>query len=107
MENKTDLPERLKQDEKLAKPKKLPKVPKQAKEPKPPAQKKEKMPNAPAEPTDPNHMFKHGFLDTVYKEKPAKHVVTRFPPEPNVRVIYSKNLIHRVANKSGIPSHRP
>ena len=86
MEDKTDLPERLKQDEKLSKAKKQPKAakaPKQAKEPKPPAQKKEKIPNAPAEPTDPNHMFKHGFLDIVYKEKSTKHVVTRFPPEPN------------------------
>lgn len=28
-------------------------------------------------------MFKQGFLDDVYKERPVKPVVTRFPPEPN------------------------
>lgn len=36
------------------------------------------------EPTiDPDAMFKQGFLDDVYKERPIKPVVTRFPPEPN------------------------
>lgn len=36
------------------------------------------------EPTiDPDAMFKQGFLDDVYKERPVKPVVTRFPPEPN------------------------
>ncbi|RDA84344.1 hypothetical protein CP532_4953 [Ophiocordyceps camponoti-leonardi (nom. inval.)] len=35
-------------------------------------------------PLDPEAMFKQGFLDDVYKERPAKQaVVTRFPPEPN------------------------
>lgn len=34
-------------------------------------------------PIDPEAMFKHGFLDDVYKERPEKNVVTRFPPEPN------------------------
>ncbi|KAJ2903785.1 putative glutaminyl-tRNA synthetase [Zalerion maritima] len=32
---------------------------------------------------DPNAMFKQGFLDDVFKERPVKPVVTRFPPEPN------------------------
>ncbi|EFY85062.1 glutaminyl-tRNA synthetase [Metarhizium acridum CQMa 102] len=32
---------------------------------------------------DPDAMFKRGFLADVYNEFPAKHVVTRFPPEPN------------------------
>jgi glutaminyl-tRNA synthetase len=32
---------------------------------------------------DPEAMFKLGFLDEVYKERPSKNVVTRFPPEPN------------------------
>ncbi|QPC77035.1 hypothetical protein HYE68_007787 [Fusarium pseudograminearum] len=37
------------------------------------------------EPTqlDPDAMFKQGFLADVYKERPVKPVVTRFPPEPN------------------------
>lgn len=34
-------------------------------------------------PADPEAMFKVGFLDDVYKERPDKSVVTRFPPEPN------------------------
>jgi glutaminyl-tRNA synthetase len=32
---------------------------------------------------DPLAMFKQGFLEDVYKERPVKDVVTRFPPEPN------------------------
>ena len=32
---------------------------------------------------DVNAMFKEGFLDRVYKARPVKDVVTRFPPEPN------------------------
>lgn len=36
------------------------------------------------EPTiDPNNMFKTGFLDDVFKIRPMKPVLTRFPPEPN------------------------
>ncbi|KAH7144549.1 tRNA synthetases class I, catalytic domain-containing protein [Dactylonectria estremocensis] len=37
------------------------------------------------EPThlDPDAMFKQGFLADVYKERPVKPVITRFPPEPN------------------------
>ncbi|KAI1176330.1 glutaminyl-tRNA synthetase [Nemania sp. FL0916] len=38
----------------------------------------------PAEPSiDPDAMFSQGFLSEVYKLRPAKEVVTRFPPEPN------------------------
>ncbi|KAI2641336.1 glutaminyl-tRNA synthetase-like protein [Xylaria nigripes] len=32
---------------------------------------------------DPDAIFKQGFLDDVYKERPVKPAVTRFPPEPN------------------------
>lgn len=32
---------------------------------------------------DPNAMFNQGFLAEVYKLRPSKDVVTRFPPEPN------------------------
>lgn len=39
--------------------------------------------NIPAGPTDPESMFKEGFLKTVYNEKPAETIITRFPPEPN------------------------
>lgn len=31
----------------------------------------------------PVNMFTQGWLDEVYKERPVKPVVTRFPPEPN------------------------
>lgn len=34
-------------------------------------------------PEDPDAIFKHGFLADVFKERPVKPVVTRFPPEPN------------------------
>ncbi|KEY66648.1 hypothetical protein S7711_01942 [Stachybotrys chartarum IBT 7711] len=34
-------------------------------------------------PIDPDAMFKQGFLEEVYKERPSEKVVTRFPPEPN------------------------
>ncbi|KAJ4232035.1 Glutaminyl-tRNA synthetase [Fusarium solani] len=52
-----------------------------AKDPKPAAAPKPKA----QEPTqlDPDAMFKQGFLSDVYKERPVKPVVTRFPPEPN------------------------
>ncbi|KAH8173468.1 tRNA synthetases class I (E and q), catalytic domain-containing protein [Sarocladium implicatum] len=36
-----------------------------------------------AAPVDPDAMFKQGWLAEVYKERPTKDVVTRFPPEPN------------------------
>jgi glutaminyl-tRNA synthetase len=32
---------------------------------------------------EPMNMFAQGWLDEVYKERPVKPVVTRFPPEPN------------------------
>lgn len=35
------------------------------------------------QPMDPDAMFKQGFLDDVYNERPVDNVVTRFPPEPN------------------------
>ncbi|KAK3934842.1 glutaminyl-tRNA synthetase [Diplogelasinospora grovesii] len=34
-------------------------------------------------PMDPQAMFKQGFLNEVFNERPMKPVVTRFPPEPN------------------------
>jgi hypothetical protein len=34
-------------------------------------------------PLDPDAMFKQGFLANVFRERPMKPVVTRFPPEPN------------------------
>ncbi|PMD15438.1 glutaminyl-tRNA synthetase-like protein [Hyaloscypha hepaticicola] len=43
------------------------------------AQKKEEEPKA----TEPVNMFAQGWLDEVYKERPVKPVITRFPPEPN------------------------
>ena len=76
------LPERPKQTPKPPKSKKEPKASKSA-EPNKAPQKKDKTPNTPAAPTDPNSMFKEGFLKSVYNEKPAKQVITRFPPEPN------------------------
>jgi hypothetical protein len=33
--------------------------------------------------TEPDDMFKRGWLADVYQERPVKPVVTRFPPEPN------------------------
>ena len=78
-EEKVELPTKpveVKKQPKAAKP------PKEAKEPNPPAQKQEKLNNTLPEPTDPNYMFKHGFLDAVFREKPSD-VITRFPPEPN------------------------
>lgn len=47
------------------------------------APKAAKPPKAEEPALDPNAMFKVGFLDDVYKERPVKPVVTRFPPEPN------------------------
>ncbi len=32
---------------------------------------------------EPINMFSQGWLDEVYKERPVKPVITRFPPEPN------------------------
>jgi glutaminyl-tRNA synthetase len=33
--------------------------------------------------TEPDAMFKVGFLADVYQERPTDKVVSRFPPEPN------------------------
>lgn len=33
--------------------------------------------------SDPDAMFKQGFLAAVYQERPLEPVITRFPPEPN------------------------
>src|SRR5579862_8973847 len=78
MEGKTVLPirEKAKKEKKDNKP--------NSREPKgnaPP--KKEKAANVPAPPTDPNSMFKEGFLAAVYQERAELSVFTRFPPEPN------------------------
>ena len=80
------LPERPLEEKKPAKAKKQPREPKEPnpiREPKAPVAKKEQAPTDVAVPIDPNSMFKEGFLKTVYAEKPSKHVITRFPPEPN------------------------
>ncbi|CAI7632050.1 unnamed protein product [Penicillium pancosmium] len=57
-------------------------APKPAKQPKPPKAAKEA-----AAPRDPDVMFKLGFLNDVYNERPVSEthpkVRTRFPPEPN------------------------
>jgi glutaminyl-tRNA synthetase len=57
-------------------------APKPAKQPKPPKAAKEA-----AAPRDPEVMFKLGFLNDVYNERPVSEthpkVRTRFPPEPN------------------------
>lgn len=45
-----------------------------------PKKPKEKTEDAPL---DPEAMFKQGFLNDVYNERPVKPVMTRFPPEPN------------------------
>lgn len=52
--------------------------------PKPAAEKKEAKPAKPKEvEVDPQAIFKQGFLADVFRERPIKPVVTRFPPEPN------------------------
>lgn len=56
-------------------------APPPSKEPKAPVPKKEAA--APEPVLDVNAMFKTGFLRDVYAERPAKDVLTRFPPEPN------------------------
>lgn len=80
------LPERTKDESKVPKSKKQskePKGPKSSKETKPSGSKKDRAIETPAAPADPNSMFTEGFLKSVYNENPSKHVVTRFPPEPN------------------------
>ena len=68
-----------KKDAKKEQKKSKPKPPKGAAPANPKAAKGE-----PAAPSDPEHMFKEGFLHSVYNERPVgNNVVTRFPPEPN------------------------
>ncbi|KAF8856323.1 glutaminyl-tRNA synthetase [Acephala macrosclerotiorum] len=43
----------------------------------------QKTPTKKEEEPEPMNMFAQGWLDEVYKERPVKPVVTRFPPEPN------------------------
>lgn len=89
MNTTSEIPEKLKDEGKMAKAQKKVKAPKSAKgpkeqkEPKDPMPKKGRAPNFPVAPLDPSSMFKEGFLKTVYYERPAEHVITRFPPEPN------------------------
>ena len=80
------LPERPKEEKKGSKVKKQSKESTGTKVPRAPkavVPKQEKQPNVPSVPIESNAMFKDGFLKTVYNEKPSKHVITRFPPEPN------------------------
>lgn len=62
---------------------KAPKAPKEPKDVKAPSAKPAKAVATPAVPLDPDAMFKEGWLRGVYGERPADHVLTRFPPEPN------------------------
>ena len=67
---------------------KAPKTPKPPKKAKTPSEHVDRPAKAPpkadgAVKVDPEAMFKEGFLDRVWKEKEAEHVITRFPPEPN------------------------
>jgi glutaminyl-tRNA synthetase len=78
MEGETVLPirEKKKKDKKEYKPNA-----KESKEPK--ASAPPKAVNVPAPPTDPNSMFREGFLAAVYQERADLPIFTRFPPEPN------------------------
>ena len=96
METPVDLPDRTKTPEQ---PKQKPKKEKKEKKEKPPKGPKTPKPQnaggknnkkggASNTPTDPDFMFKSGFLADVYAEKPlgengVNEVITRFPPEPN------------------------
>lgn len=68
---------------KVAKVPKPPKAPKEPKKPQPAKVPKPKPEKKDEGPIDPNAMFKEGFLNSVYHERPAERVITRFPPEPN------------------------
>lgn len=52
-------------------------------EPKKEAAEKPKPKPKAEEVVDPQAIFKQGFLADVFRERPIKPVVTRFPPEPN------------------------
>jgi glutaminyl-tRNA synthetase len=83
------LPERMKNEVEhtvvgeTSKKQKAPKQPKPPKPPKEPKNVKAPMSNPPAVSLDPDSMFKEGWLKGVHVERPADHVLTRFPPEPN------------------------
>ena len=79
MEMPAKLPERLKDAKETSKPKKAPKPKTESR----PVPAKENPPIALVLPTDPDSMFKEGFLKSVYNERSTLPVVTRFPPEPN------------------------
>ena len=72
------------QTSKKQKASKQPKPPKPPKEPKPVKAPTSKHDAASAAVSlDPDSMFKEGWLKGVHAERPADHVLTRFPPEPN------------------------
>jgi glutaminyl-tRNA synthetase len=48
-----------------------------------PAAKPNPKPKQEEQSLDPDAMFKQGFLDEVFRNRPMKPVLTRFPPEPN------------------------
>lgn len=78
MVSKGELKKRLaKRAKKAAKAANAKEAPAEAKKPAPkPKEKQEEI-------LDPEAMFKQGFLNEVFKERPMKPVFTRFPPEPN------------------------
>lgn len=51
--------------------------------PKPTIQPKPKQPTKEETIVDVDSIFKQGFLQSVYEERPVENVITRFPPEPN------------------------
>ncbi|SPO07106.1 probable glutamine-tRNA ligase [Cephalotrichum gorgonifer] len=57
--------------------------PKPAAAPKDPSAAKNESKAKAVEEVDPQAIFKQGFLADVFRERPIKPVVTRFPPEPN------------------------
>ena len=76
------LPSKPAKKEKAPKPPKAPKEPKAANQSTPKSSKATK--SEPVAPSDPDAMFKEGWLAAVRKERPTdESVVTRFPPEPN------------------------
>jgi glutaminyl-tRNA synthetase len=93
MENDTNMPERPKEPFNKPKSKKQPKEPKKPEDmtngpaaPKRGTLQTSKAPSEPAPPSDPDSMFKEGWLKAVYNERPKgpdRPIFTRFPPEPN------------------------
>lgn len=77
MVSKGELKKRLqKRAKKAASEKAKANAPAKTAAPKPAKKEEEKIAETP-------NMFAQGWLDDVYKERPVKPVVTRFPPEPN------------------------